>query len=252
MLSIPLKLGTVVTAIGFLSLLGGTVEAFSYQTAPSQLLALDPQSFEFIPPEDDGQPRTNRASGRRDQLCNNSASGLALTLLIPPSNQGITTAAHPIFLAYLPQTSAQQAFLTLEGENNDYLYHTLVDLPETAGIVSFAIPETAPVLEPDQHYKFSLGMIYGQTLDPNDPVIEGWIQRITPDTVAESQPSQEASFELGAWYARNGIWFDALALLADLRATEPDNLDAIAAWEELLQSVGLDRVGTAPLLNPVD
>ena len=252
MLSISLKLGTVVTTLCFLSWLGGTVAASSIHTASSQRLALDHQSFEFIPPEDDGQPRTNRASGRRDQLCSHSAAGPSLRLLIPPGNQGITTATHPTFLAYLPQTSAKQAFLTLEGESNDYLYYSLVDLPETAGIVSFSIPETVPVLEPEQHYKFSLAIIHGQILDPNDPVIEGWIQRITPETVAEPQPSREALFELGAWYARNGIWFDALAILADLRAAEPDNLDAIAAWEELLQSVELDIIGTAPLLNSVD
>ena len=251
MLSIPLKLGTVVTALGLLSQLGGTVQASSHHTAPSERLALDHRSFDFIPPEDDGQPRTNRASGRRDQLCNNSVPDPSLTLLIPSSNQGLTTAAHPTFLAYFPQTSAKQAFVMLEDENNNDFYYSLVDLPETAGIVSFSIPATAPSLEPNQPYKLSLAMICGQILDPNDPVIEGWIQRINPDTVAESQPSQEVSFELGAWYARNGIWFDALGVLADLRIAEPDNLDAIAAWEELLQSVGLDRVGTAPLLNPV-
>jgi hypothetical protein len=254
MFSIHLNPGAVVTAISTLSLMGNILSAQPLPTSTviGQLLTLDNHSFSFIPPEDSGQPRTNRAGGRRDQLCNNSMPTPSLTLLIPPTNQGITTAAHPTFLAYLPQTSAQNAFLKLEDEDNNYHYHTTFELPEGAGVVSFPIPDTAPVLEPGRYYKVSLAMICDQILDPNDPVVEGWIKRVELDTLPASQPLQGTSLELGAWHARNGIWFDALRILADLRRAEPNNLDAIAAWEELLQSVGLEIVGTVALLDPVD
>ncbi|MEM1253457.1 MAG: DUF928 domain-containing protein [Cyanobacteria bacterium P01_H01_bin.21] len=224
------------------------------QATPGSIAAaqLCEQSFDFIPPEDSGQPRTNRAGGRRGQLCNNSMPTPSLTLLMPPTNQGNTTAAHPTFLAYLPQTTAKQVFLSLEDEDNNYVYHTTFESPEAAGIVNFSIPETAPVLEIDKYYKVSLAMICGEILDPNDLVIEGWIKRIAPDMFTELPPSQETPLELGAWYARNGVWFDAVQMLADLRIAEPNNLDAIAAWKELLQSVGLDTMGTLPLLDPVD
>lgn len=252
MFSIPLRSETVLIAVCALSLLGGMVPAQAVGAAPEQLLALDSQSFSFIPPEDSGQPRTNRAGGRRDQLCNNSMSTPSLTLLIPTTNQGITTLARPTFLAYLPPTSAKQAFLMLEDEDNNYLYHTTFDLPGDDGIVSFPMPDTAPALEPDKYYKVSLAMICGQVLDPNDPVVEGWIKRIERDGLPEPQLSQVTPLELGAWYASNGIWFDALQVLADLRKAEPDNGAAIAAWEELLQSVELDVMGTVTLLSPVN
>lgn len=249
MFSIQLRSTTVFTVICSVSLLGEIAPAYARPNSPDteQLLALDHQQFDFIPPEDSGQPRTNRAGGRRDQFCNNSMPTPSLTLLLPPTNQGLTTAAHPTFLAYLPQTSAKQAFLTLEDEDNNYLYHTIFELPAGAGIVGIPIPDTAPALEPGKYYKVSLAMICGQVLDPNDPVVEGWIKRVELDT--QSKPSPETSLELGAWYASNGIWFDTLQTLADLYEVEPDN--AIAAWEELLQSVGLDDMGAAAFLGRV-
>ena len=250
MLSIRLKkLRLAFIFLGVVGLMSALMQATPGSIAAAQLCE---RSFDFIPPEDSGQPRTNRAGGRRGQLCNNSMPTPSVTLLIPPTNQGTTTAAHPTFLAYLPQTMAKQVFLSLEDEDNNYFYHTIFELPEEAGIVSFSIPETAPVLEPDKYYKVSLAMICGEILDPDDLVIEGWIKRITSDMLTESPPSQATPFELGAWYARNGIWFDAVQVLADLYIAEPDNLDAIAAWEELLQSVDLDTMGTLPLLAPVD
>ena len=249
------QLRIALIALFSLSLMSRPAQAIHDPTATTttQQLALDHQSFGFIPPEDSGQPRTNRAGGRRNRLlCDNATSTPTPTLLIPPSNQGTTTATHPTFLAYLPQTSAQRAFLTLEDEDNNYLHHTMLGLPNAAGIVSFSISETAPALEPNKYYKVSLAMICGQFLDPNDPVIEGWIKRIDPTMIPEPRPSQETAFALGAWYARNGIWFDAVDVLADLRKSEPDNLDAIAAWEELLESVELESIQTATLLDALD
>ena len=250
MFSIQPRSETVFTIICSVSLLGGIVPAYAMPNSvgTEQLLALDHQQFSFIPPEDSGQPRTNRAGGRRDQFCNNSMPTPSLTLLLPPTNQGLTTAAHPTFLAYLPQTSAKQAFLTLEDEDDNYLYHTIFELPAGAGIIGIPIPDTAPALEADKYYKISLAMICGQVLDPNDPVVEGWIKRVELDT--QSRPSQEISLELGAWYASNGIWFDTLQTLADLYEVEPDH--AIAAWEALFRSVNLDDMGAAVFLGNVN
>ena len=217
--------------------------------APEQHLTLDNHSFSFIPPEDSGQPRTNRAGGRRDQLCNNSMPIPSFTLLMPPTNQGITVAEYPTFLAYLPQTSAQQVFLTLEDEDDNYVYHTTFPIPEQSGIASFTIPDMAPMLEPEKYYKVSLAMVCGTTLDPNDPVVEGWIKRVELDDTLTASQTQATFLDRGASYARNGIWFDAVTTIAELRRSQPNNSDAMAAWEELLQSVGLELIQNVSLLD---
>jgi len=241
-----------VFSLNFLLFIGKSNAAKVLYTSNGTAIAQSPSShlsFDFVPPKDSGQPRTNRAGGRRDQLCNSDAPGPSLTLLMPPTHQGLTTEDHPVVFAYLPSTSAQQSFLTVEDENNNDIFHATVPLPDGPGIVSFALPETSPVLEAEKSYRISLALICGSALDPSDPVVEGWITRVESDEVYPYQLAQDASLSLGAYFASHGIWFDALAILADLRHSDPDNAEAIAAWEELLQSVGLDPVQDVPLLR---
>ncbi|MEM8613547.1 MAG: DUF928 domain-containing protein [Cyanobacteria bacterium P01_H01_bin.105] len=255
MFSTHLQPKTVITAVislNFLLFAGlSPAQAVPHRSATVQQLVLDDLSFSFVPPEDSGQPRTNRAGGRRDQLCNHSTPLPSLTLLIPPTNQGLTTAQHPTFLIYIPQTSAQNVFLKLEDEHDNYLYHTTIPLPEGSGIVSFTIPNTAPALELEKYYKISLAIMCNTALDPNDPIVEGWIKRVESDTSFSSQEEQKTALELSAAYASNGIWFDALTILANLHQSQPDNPDVTLAWEEFLQSVDLDSIQDAMILNPL-
>ncbi|MEO1297663.1 MAG: DUF928 domain-containing protein [Cyanobacteria bacterium J06636_16] len=211
--------------------------------------SLDDLNFSFVPPEDSGQPQTNRAGGRRNQFCNSSTPTLAPTLVIPSTSNGITTVERPTILAYLPQTSAQQAFLTLEDEQNHLVYNATVALPESKGIVRFTIPDTAPALELEKDYQISLAIVCDVVLDPNDPVLEGWIKRIELDADLAAQQAQLTELETAALYANNGIWFDAVATLADLRQSQADNPDVLAAWAELLQSVELEIIQDADILN---
>ena len=54
--------------------------------------------------------------------------------------------------------------------------------------------------------------------------------------------------ELPALYAQAGIWYEALATLAELRRSKPNDSVLISAWESLLQSVGLDTVAKEPII----
>ena len=208
-------------------------------------------SFSFVPPEDDQQPQTNQAGGRRHQLCNTSTPGPLLTLLMPSTNQGLTTSAHPTFWVYIPPTTAQSVFLKLEDEHNNYHYHTVLPISETAGIRGFTLPETAPALEMDKTLKVSLAIMCGSMLDPSDPVVEGWIKRVAPDTSLSPQHEQRTALELAAFYVNQGIWFDALTILANLRQSQPHQETFDFAWEELLESVGLEALKDTTVLSPV-
>jgi Domain of Unknown Function (DUF928) len=50
-------------------------------------------------------------------------------------------------------------------------------------------------------------------------------------------------------YAKNGIWFDALTTLGDLRRSKPKELNAIENWNRLLQSIGLENLKTKLIVN---
>jgi hypothetical protein len=48
-------------------------------------------------------------------------------------------------------------------------------------------------------------------------------------------------------YAKSGIWYDAVANLAALQKTQPNNPEVASAWKDLLRGVGLDVIAKAPL-----
>ena len=242
---------SVILALELLSIIGGKGHASHPQSAPAPLGSHhhSPKlSFSFVPPEDDPQPQTNQAGGKRDQLCNISTPESSVTLLMPPTNQGLTVAEHPTFWVYVPPTSARNVFLKLEDEYQNYHYHTVLPLPEPSGIVGFTLPEAAPALDLNKRFKVSVAVMCGPMLDPSDPVVEGWIQRVEPDSTLIEQPGH-STFEVAALYANQGIWFDALTTLASLRQSLPGDADVIDAWQQLLESVGLETMQDTELLS---
>ena len=50
-------------------------------------------------------------------------------------------------------------------------------------------------------------------------------------------------------YAANGIWYETLATLADLRRQSPDDAKLTAQWMQLLQSQKLDPIANQPLVQ---
>jgi len=52
-------------------------------------------------------------------------------------------------------------------------------------------------------------------------------------------------------YAKAGIWYDALSNLAELRRRNPNDPTVIRDWQELLKSVGMEKIAQEPLFQPV-
>jgi hypothetical protein len=50
-------------------------------------------------------------------------------------------------------------------------------------------------------------------------------------------------------YANEGVWYDSLKTLADLRLTNPDDLTLANDWKELLDYAGLSSIDREPLLQ---
>ena len=168
---------------------------------------------------------------------------------MPTSNHGLTTVERPTFLDYVPQTSAQKAFFSLKDKDENYYYQTTLPIPETPGIVSFKLPADAPALEIGKSYQWSFVTICGERLAVDDPRVEGHIQRIELNTQLSSQLKNLSPLERAALYGSDGIWYETVATLAQLRQSQPNDLTLAATWENLLKSVGLEAIATKPLLQ---
>ncbi|MEO0987739.1 MAG: DUF928 domain-containing protein [Cyanobacteria bacterium J06639_14] len=230
--------------------------------------------FNFIPPPDNAAPRTASGGASRDGLFTppndnpapTTASGGAsranqygtssflfqtdaesMLALTPDSFYGQTLAARPMILAYVPESTAQQAVFRLKDEEQNLIYQQTVTLPEQGGIVAVQIPETAPALAIDQNYQWFLTLQVEAQITPASPFVDAWIKRIEPDQALAAILATAAPLEASEVLAQNGIWYDTVATLAELQMTTPDE-NITEHWIELLASVGLTQIIEAPVV----
>ncbi len=194
----------------------------------------------FEPPGDDA-PKEATGGASRNHSC---LQQLPIPLL-PANHLGLTQAERPTILVNLPPAhNAQQAFFSLQDEQNNHHYQTIVSLPAEAGIFKLKLPTTAPALEVGKNYKWSLVILCNGFLEPDSPDVTGWVRRINP-TLEPTATSLETISQLAA----AGIWYDTVSSLADLRQAAPTNPIVSTHWKELLVSVGLDQLAHQPLLE---
>lgn len=175
-----------------------------------------------------------------------------LTALIPETNWGKTVAERPSFWFYVPY-SPQQApagEFVLQSEQGNDVYRTAVTLPQTPGIINLNIPSTVAPLEINKSYRWYF-KLYCQPQQASTPIfVEGWVQRIalTPTLKSQLLAAKARDYKV---YAANGIWFDALTHLSQLRRTNGANTKLDDEWTDLLNAKGvnLEQLRQQPIVG---
>lgn len=199
----------------------------------------------FVPPNGDA-PRETRGGAARDGSCllPDAMEGPSLTALIPHSNYGLTTRSHPIFLVYMPSVPTGSVFFNLRDEQGQSVYETFLPI-EDAGIVTVEMPKDAPPLEIGKTYEWGVAVPCSARLRPDSPFVSGWIQR-TDDTFDEvgalTEPSQ--LLENAHQYGQNGVWYDMLALLSELKEDVPDSTVVERSWQNILDLARLSSLSS--------
>jgi hypothetical protein len=218
-------------------------------------------------------PDTGAPIGRQKGAAtrgNCSAVDSPLTALVPAVEQtldkgqgktltmtnvwGSTIAQHPAFWFYVPysHTSAHSSEFVLQDEAGNDVYRTPVMLPERPGVVSFHLPTTSAPLAVGKmyHWYFKVYCNPQKASNPINPVfVEGWVQRVTLNPGLTSQLAAATPQQQIALYAANGIWYEALTSLAELRLVEPNDAALKADWADLLRSVNLDNITSKPIVR---
>lgn len=168
-----------------------------------------------------------------------------LTALLPTTRYGRTVAARPTFFVYVPPTATKEVFFSLQDERRNHVYQTVLKISGKGGIVSVTLPENAPELEIGKNYVWFFAPIEpGGILQPDNYGTIGWIRRV------ESQAAQNATgtpIERATEYAKDGIWYDTLAILAAAKLAQPGNQTLASEWNDLLKEVGLEAIATQPI-----
>ncbi|AFY57159.1 protein of unknown function (DUF928) [Rivularia sp. PCC 7116] len=207
--------------------------------------------IKFIPPVTSAPEENASTSGAsRDigscAIAKVSSKNTSIVKLLPKSNIGLTAKQRPSIMVYVPATTARKAFFSIQDENFNHHYQATLDLPEEAGIMEIKLPASAPVLATGKKYQYSLAMICGEYLEPDDQLISGWIERVESKG---NMLNQKVSVELASELAGEGMWYDALSTLAELRKSQPSNQYVANSWQQLLNSVGLDEIAQESIVN---
>lgn len=234
------------------------------QPPAKQLLA---RRLTFEPPKNQPAPKATTGGGRRDDgrcpldrvAFSQSAEkpttrtpDQVLTPLAPTTNVGLTIAAHPTFLVYVPKTTAKSIEFSLEEldpeEEERGVYQTTVNLTGSPGVIGITLPTSVPPLEIGRDYRWVVSMVC-QPADPKDPFAEGLVRRFQPDNLLVRQLNGAKPIDQVALYAQSGIWYEAASNLIALRRSQPNNSELASAWKDLLESVGFGAIAAAPVKN---
>ena len=252
-----------------------TLPCFSNSTMPQASWAspiamqVGTVSFTPPPPPPDRDAPGNRGGGA-GRGC--GAGNQVMIALVPEYQQtlaqggtitkvwGTTLAERPTFWFDVPYERGAIVSLEFVLQDNAKpakdLYRSAIVPPDSPGIVSIRLPATVPPLETGKLYQwfFKVRLQCGSGVSTVKPQIQkesrsGWVQRVSPDASLASQLKQATPQQRAALYAQNGIWFDVLTTLGDLHLSNPQDTRLTADWHGLLQSVGLEKLTTKPLIQ---
>lgn len=225
--------------------------------------------FRLPPPPPGRNAPGNRGggAGRNCGIVNQSVMALmpAYHQSLPEGGQitkvwGTTLSDRPTFwfdIPYEKATIASIEFVLQDNRNpaND-IYRTAVTPPQTPGIISIALPQTVPPLKVGKLYQWFFKVRWqcpsttvGISTQVTKEQLFGWVERIQPgagviDRLKQSTPQQK--FDL---YAENGIWFDAVTTLAQLRLENPQDRLTTENWNELLRTADLEKITAKSLTS---
>ncbi|MEG4807652.1 DUF928 domain-containing protein [Microcoleus sp. F8-D3] len=214
------------------------------QAVPAPILLS--QNVNFQPPDvtapDNRQGGTHRGCKLRD--------GLSITPLIPQSNIGLTLTESPTFFVYVSQPAAQVEFILLNEDESEVVYETTLK-NDKAGIVGVSLSEKGKTknIEVGKRYVWSFALACDPLERSGDYIVKGWMQRIEPQATLKSDLANPDPMAKAIAYAKNGIWYETLATLAEMRRLAPDNSRLTTEWTQLLKSQGLESIATQPLVQ---
>ena len=200
------------------------------QALPAPILLS--QNVNFHPP-DVTAPDNRQGGTHRGDAC---PKDLSIIPLIPKSNDGLTLGESPTFFAYVSQSSTPVEFtLQTDDEKGTEVYKTTfkVDKP---GIVDVSIPamgDRQKSLGIGQQYQWSFSVACDD--DPSgNYFVNGIVQRIEPQETLKNELANADPMARAIAYAKNGIWYETLATLAQMRRLAPDDSEPRVEWTQLL------------------
>ncbi|TAF57532.1 MAG: DUF928 domain-containing protein [Oscillatoriales cyanobacterium] len=217
--------------------------------------ALAEDRVAFNPPVDPDGDLDSPGGGTRGDGCYSFAASRSASLIaLSPRNAQLaqTQAAQPKFRVFVASSDAKYGVFTLQDREGRVHYRAeAIALPAKGGMVTIDLPSEVE-LAPNQTYHWFLEVLCSGSIDPNNPIAEGQVQRVASSPAGGEAPS-EIDFSLGnpgvdavpnilsqvEVYRQSNLWYEAIDILAIARQTYPGDDRLNQSWYDLLELAGI-------------
>jgi len=194
----------------------------------------------------DGRSGRRTSGGSRGDCSQLESNLIALT---PTSNSGKTVSDYPTWWFNVPYSSEETPIgvFVLQDENYNDIYRRQFTLPPTPGLVSVSLPPDSASLVVGESYRWQFNLYCGRDRANAPLYVSGWITRVSPEiSLKDNRHSYQS-------YANQGIWFDTINHLLQLRSKKPNDIKITQDWYQLLEAkgVGLEEIKNAPIAGTV-
>jgi hypothetical protein len=206
-----------------------------------------PIKLKLPPPPQRGIAGNRAAAASRD---NCPQVVRPLTALVPKYQErrvwGLTQMERPTFWFYVPYTknSIVDMSFMLQDESNPtdtkIIYeNSQISPARSPGLMKVVLPSSIQPLATNKPYHWFLKLNMSCRSGQRPLFVDGWVQRVELDRHLNVQLERATPAAKVALYAENGLWYDALATLANLRFAKPQDPASNQDWQTLLDAIDL-------------
>ncbi|WP_308796209.1 DUF928 domain-containing protein [Tolypothrix sp. FACHB-123] len=228
----------------------------------SPLAQNSPVKFKRPPLSPRGAPGNRKGGGTRDgYICSTLDINESLMALVPSVEPeptishvwGLTLEASPTLWFYVPYQPKDIKVGELEiwdethsdPRNYQQIYQGTFTVTSTPGAIALTLPSTVK-LEPGKNYHWYLTLKMNCDRVTQAVNVNGWIQQVKLNNHLPSQ--QLGDRDRLIFYVENGIWFDAITLLAQMRRRQPETQIWRTDWQTLIGDIGLEEFANKPIV----
>ncbi|GAP98752.1 DUF928 domain-containing protein [Leptolyngbya sp. NIES-2104] len=194
----------------------------------------------FDPPPGQGEPGSTAGGASRPSrpTCLDSDT---FTVFAPKTYLGLTTQARPTFWIYLPSGRAKMLEFSVFDRQRKGIYQTQIAIENKSGLVKITLPETAPALNFNQSYNWTVALVCNSKRRTEDWVIGGWIARQAPTAELQREFNLALTdLDRARLYAQSQFWYDAISLL--ITSDQSSSKAFKDLWSSTIQAAGLDTI----------
>jgi hypothetical protein len=191
----------------------------------------------YVPP-DLGLPESGRVgAGTR-------GAGRQYSLhVLAPDHIGLTTEAQPTLYWFLSRPTSIRVEVTVRDEKSVApLLETQLPVPVAQGVHAVRLADHGVRLEPGRNYQWFVSLVPDPEHRSKDFIAGGWLRCEAPEDGLRAQLEGTAPERSVYVYARNGIWYDAIASISAGIEDAPHDPALRGQRAALLDQVGLSEV----------